>query len=76
MTKGYRQVIEGEWVRVAKRGHINQCCECCLSHVYDYAVTDGDDKAIPGARLKMRVRIDRRKTAASRRKLRFGADDD
>jgi len=69
MTKGYHQIVEGEWFRPTKRGHINQCCGCALTHVIDYRIVDGQ--------IQFRVKIDNRKTAASRRKFKFkgGADE-
>ena len=66
MTK-YHQVIEGEWTPIVKRGHVNQCCECALVHVIDYRERE---KGV----LEMRVRVNRRATAAARRPFKFAKD--
>ncbi len=63
MTKGYDQIVEGEWVQPVKSGFLHQCCDCALTHRTDYRVIDG--------KVQFRVSVDRRKTAASRRKLKF-----
>jgi hypothetical protein len=67
----YRQTIEGEWIRPALKGHLNQCCGCGLVHVLDFSVVDRiTQDPIPNASVHLRTRIDRRETAAARRKLR------
>lgn len=76
MTRGYRQIFEGEWVEPTKRGFVHQCCDCNLVHVTDYRVVDKGGTAIPWARVEFKLRVDRRKTAASRRKLKFTKDDE
>ena len=68
MTKGYSQIFEGEWTEPVMRGFFHQCCDCCMVHRTDYRVVDG--------KVQFRVSVDRRKTAASRRKLKFQKDDE
>jgi hypothetical protein len=70
MTKGYQQIVEDQWYEPTHTGFIDQCCSCGLTHVIDYAVVDRKTKEkIPGAAVQFKLRVDRRKTAASRRKL-------
>jgi hypothetical protein len=64
----YHQVVEGEWTAIPKRGHWNMCCACALVHIIDYRLNDGA--------LEMRVRVDRRATAAARRPFKFKSDGD
>jgi hypothetical protein len=68
MTKGYVQIIEGEWFEPPQRNFAHQCCGCALTHMTDYRVVDG--------KVQFRVRIDNRKTAASRRKFKFKGGTD
>jgi hypothetical protein len=75
MTKGYQQIHEGEWIEPKRKGFIDQCCDCALVHVIDFEVVDKDKNKIPGAIVQFKLRVDRRKTAASRRKLKFNKDD-
>ena len=75
MTKGYTQIVEGEWIEPSRKGFVDQCCDCALVHVIDFAVVDRQTKEpIPNATVQFKLRIDRRKTAASRRKLKFSKD--
>ena len=55
----YMQIEEGVWIGPAMSGFIHQCCHCALNHVTDYAIENG--------RVQFKLRIDRRRTAASRR---------
>jgi hypothetical protein len=71
MTKGYQQIHGGEWIEPSRQGFVDQCCDCCLVHVIDFAVVDKDKKPIPGATVQFKLRVDRRKTAAARRKFKF-----
>lgn len=75
MTKGYLQIVEGDWIEPTHKGFVNQCCDCNLVHVIDFAVVDKDKKKIPNATVQFKLRVDRRKTAASRRKLKFSKDE-
>lgn len=75
MTKGYQQIHSGEWIEPKRRGYVDQCCDCGLTHIVDYDVVDKHKKPILGATIQMKLRIDKRKTAASRRKLKFSKDD-
>lgn len=76
MTKGYPQVIEGEWWEPNHSEFVSQCCDCALVHVYRFAVVDRKTrKPINGAQVQFKLRVDRRKTAASRRKLKFSKDE-
>lgn len=73
MTKGYDQVHEDEWWEPQHSEFVLQCCGCCLTHVYKFAVVDRKTKEpISGAQVQFKLRVDRRKTAAARRKLKFG----
>lgn len=63
---GYLQIVEGEWIEPVKTGFVHQCCDCALVHVTDYAIESG--------RVQFKLRIDRRRTAAARRKFKFQKD--
>lgn len=67
-ARPYVQIVENEWIEPAKRGFIHQCCDCMLVHVTDYAVEDG-------RRVQFKTRVDRRLTAAARRKFKFTKED-
>lgn len=73
MTRGYQQIHDGEWIE-PNRKFIDQCCDCCLTHIMEFAVVDKDKNPIKGATIQMKVKVDRRKTAAARRKLKFEKD--
>jgi hypothetical protein len=52
---------------------VHQCCHCALVHITDYNVVDRrTKKKVTGVAVQFRVRIDKRKTAASRRKMKSG----
>lgn len=74
MTKGYQQIHDDEWIEPKKRKFVSQCCDCMLTHVYDFEVVDAEKRPIRGAQVQFKVRVDRRKTAAARRKLKFAKD--
>lgn len=75
MTKGYDQVHENEWWEPQHGQFVSQCCDCCLTHVYKFAVVDRKTKEpIPGAQVQFKLTVDRRRTAAARRKLKFEKD--
>ncbi len=77
MTRGYLQIIEGEWIEPTRKGFIEQCCDCGLVHIIDFAVIDKrTKKRVPFVAVQFKLRVDRRKTSASRRKLKFTKDDD
>lgn len=59
----YHQVKEGDWTPIPRRGHRNQCCDCGNVHDIDYREYEGA--------LEMRVRVNRRATAAARRVFKF-----
>lgn len=70
------QIVEGEWIEPTKHGFIDQCCDCALVHVIDFEVVDRRTKEkIPHAAVQFKLKVDRRKTAASRRKLKFSKDE-
>lgn len=56
----YYQVTEREWIRIPRRGHIDQCCDCGLTHRLNYRIVNGA--------LEMQTFLDKRATAATRRK--------
>jgi len=77
VTRGYMQIVEGEWIEPAKEGFVDQCCDCGLVHVIDFAVIDKRTrKEVPYVQVQFKLRVDRRKTAASRRKLKFTKEND
>lgn len=65
----YEQIIEGEWNRVPKRGWRNACCSCEMVHIID-------TRTPPDGSVEVRMRVDRRATAALRRKFKFTPDDE
>lgn len=75
MTIGYMQIVEGQWYEPKLKGFVHQCCHCNLVHVLDFEVVDKDKKKVPGVTVQFKLRVDRRKTAASRRKLKFTKDE-
>lgn len=77
MSDGYMQIYEGEWIEPPKRGFTNQCCACGLVHVFDFVVIDRrTGEKLPGTKIQFRLKVDRRKTAALRRKFKFTKDSD
>lgn len=68
------QIVEGEWIEPTRK-YIDQCCSCCLTHILEFAVVDKNKNPIKGATVQMKVTVDWRKTAAARRKLKFGKDE-
>ena len=46
MTKGYVQIVEGAWYEPKRKGFIDQCCSCGLTHVTDFAVVDKDGNEV------------------------------
>lgn len=75
MTKVYPQVHEGEWWEPTHGRFVSQCCECCLTHVYQFAVIDRKTREeVTGVQVQFKLKIDRRSTAAARRKLKFEKD--
>lgn len=75
MTKDYEQVHEDEWWEPPHGRFVSQCCDCCLTHVYQFNVIDRKTREyISGAQVRFKVKINRRMTAASRRKLKFEKD--
>jgi hypothetical protein len=76
MTKGYMQIEEGDWIEPTRKAFIDQCCDCGLVHVIDFAVVDKRTREpVPYVAVQFKLKIDRRKTAASRRKLKFTKDE-
>lgn len=76
MTKGYMQIVDGEWIEPIHGGFIDQCCDCHLVHIIKYAVIDRKTrKQVRHVAVQFKLVVDRRKTAASRRKLKFTKDE-
>jgi hypothetical protein len=75
MTKGYLQIEEGTWYEPRRKAFVDQCCDCGLTHVTDFAVVDKEGNEVPGVTVQFKRKVDRRKTSASRRKLKFSKDD-
>lgn len=75
MTKGYFQIVDGEWFEPPHGVFIDQCCDCCLTHVMRFAVIDKKTrKPVTGVQVQFKVRRDMRRTAAARRKLKFSRE--
>ncbi|RTL52882.1 MAG: hypothetical protein EKK40_06955 [Bradyrhizobiaceae bacterium] len=75
MTRGYQQIHDGEWIEPTRK-YIDQCCDCGLTHRYVFVVVDKDKRPIKGATIQMKLTVDHRLTAASRRKLKFSKEKD
>ena len=75
MTRGYMQIHTDEWIEPSRKAFVDQCCDCGLTHVTDFAVVDRDGNEVPGVTVQFKRRVDRRKTSASRRKLKFAKDE-
>lgn len=76
MTKGYMQIEEGEWFEPQHGKHVDQCCDCCLTHIYQFAVIDRKTREeVTGVQVQFKVKIDRRRTSAARRKLKFSKEE-
>jgi Zn-finger protein len=76
MTKGYMQIEEGDWIEPSHGKFVDQCCDCHLVHVMQFAVIDRKTrKPVTGVQVQLKLKIDRRRTAASRRKLKFAKED-
>jgi hypothetical protein len=74
MTKGYLQIEDGQWIEPTRK-YIDQCCDCGLTHVIYFDVVDRNKKKVSGVTIQVKFKIDRRKTAASRRKLKFSKEE-
>lgn len=76
MTKGYFQIVDGEWFEPTHTKQTLQCCDCGLVHVYEFAVIDrGTRDPVTGVQVQFKVKRDNRRTSASRRKLKFTKDE-
>jgi Zn-finger protein len=76
MTKGYMQIEEGDWIEPSHNGFVDQCCDCHLVHVMQFAVIDRKTrKPVTGVQVQFKLKIDRRRTSASRRKLKFSKEE-
>lgn len=77
MTKGYFQIEVGDWFEPPHGEFIDQCCDCCLTHIMKFAVIDKKTREpVTGVQVQFKLKIDRRRTAAARRKLKFTKDND
>ena len=47
MTRGYVQIVEGAWYEPKRKGFVDQCCSCGLTHVTDFAVVDKTETKFP-----------------------------
>ncbi len=75
MTKGYIQIIDGEWFEPPHGVFYDQCCDCALTHKMQFAVIDKKTRElVTGVQVQFKVSVDRRRTAASRRKLKFSKE--
>ncbi len=76
MTRGYIHLNDGDWFE-PNRVHIDQCCDCCLTHKITFAVVDRKTKEpVTGVQVQFKAVRDQRRTAAARRKLNFTKDHD
>lgn len=77
MTKGYVQIVHGEWFEPPHGEFYDQCCDCCLTHKMQFVVVDSKTREyLTGVQIRFKVTIDMRKTAAARRKLKFTKEND
>jgi hypothetical protein len=77
MTKGYFQIVDGEWFEPPHGVFYEQCCDCCLTHKMQFAVIDKKTREpVTGVQVQFKVRRDMRRTSAARRKLKFAKDKD
>jgi hypothetical protein len=67
-AKSYHQLFEGDWVPVLKRGHKHACCDCGLTHRFQFRIDAGGG-------IEIKAKVDRRATAAIRRPFKFERDD-
>ena len=72
MGDRYHQIYDGDWHEMYKRGQKMACCHCGLVHVMDFKV---EKKGRINA-VFVRVKQDRRATAAIRRPFKFEKDDE
>ena len=76
MTMGYMQIETNEWIEPTHGKFIGQCCDCCLTHVYQFTTVDRKTREpVTGVQVQFKLKIDRRRTAAARRKLKFSKDE-
>jgi Zn-finger protein len=76
MTKGYMQIETDQWIEPTHGKFVAQCCDCCLTHVYQFTVIDRKTREeLTGVQVQFKLKIDRRRTAAARRKLKFAKDE-
>ena len=68
----YEQWWDGDWSEVYMRGQKIACCDCSLVHVHDFRIIKKGKRQV----LEMRIRRERRATAAMRRPLKFEKDDE
>ena len=61
---------DGEWHRPVLHGHMEECCDCGLVHTVDYKITKENNHFV----LKFRATVDRKATAAARRKFHFAKE--
>ena len=70
-------VPDGHWIEPRHGRFVDQCCDCGLTHVINFAVIDKRTrKPVPYVQVQFKLRVDRRKMAASRRKLQFTKDEE
>ena len=75
MTKGYFQIVEGEWFEPPHGEFYDQCCDCGLTHKMQFMVIDKHTKKpVPYVQVQFKLSRDERKTSASRRKLKFSKE--
>lgn len=62
----YHHLNDGEWIRPVRRGFLDRCCDCSLTHRVDYRLVDGH--------IEFRAYRYERATAAARRAFKFEKD--
>lgn len=62
----YTQRLNGEKVPIKRRTHVIRCCDCGLVHILRFYIRGGG--------LSFRAWRDERRTAASRRTIRYEKD--
>lgn len=68
MAKRYHQIVDGEWVDMARK-HTQVCCDCGLAHTIQL-------RRNPDGTIDIKYTRDNRETAAIRRGFKFEPADD
>ena len=69
MGEKYQQIYDGDWIRPRRKGYREMCCDCGLVHRLDFRIVDG-------GHIEYRTFVDKRATAAARRKYEFTPEEE